>query len=472
MKVFASIYIGSYQIVMKVFEISRDKGATEIDCQRINSEMLHDVKRTGAVGLDTLNQVCRILNDMKHTFEMYKADDYMACVGAHITLAKNQHVVLEQIRLRTGLKVNVITNSEHRFLSYMAVASMPDFESYIEESCVLVDIGGARLQLTLFKDGKIVTTQQILLGSISVEDNLSRLDILNDGEDSVKEILTKELQVFTLMFLKDVRPRHLIILGSNVSAGYEGENKVFMSKKHGDILDHAIVETINPYEVFRPGIGVCDGMAYKYGYDVKWLRPTHDFNSDIISAAWSIADRYYSYRPHLKALETISCLIFDATKKYHNMGRRQRLLMSCIAILHDCGKYISIADSSDCSYAIIMSSEILGLTHKEREMIATTVAFNRNPLQSYEELSDRFTEEEYMVILKLLAILKVANALDRSHKQKVKNVNMTVRGQELIITIESNVSYTLEKSMFKEKADFFEAVFTIRPVLKEKRLEG
>ena len=154
-------------------------------------------------------------------------------------------------------------------------------------------------------------------------------------------------------------------------------------------------------------------------------------------------------------------------KKYHGMGKRQKVLIQCIAILHDCGKYISIAEAADCSYAIIMSSEILGLTHKERELIATTVEFNRKPVEPYENLSDRFTVEEYLIILKLLAILKVANALDRSHKQKIKNVSMKVKDRELVISIEANSSLALEKGLFKKNADFFADIFSIKPVLKE-----
>ena len=68
---------------------------------------------------------------------------------------------------------------------------------------------------------------------------------------------------------------------------------------------------------------------------------------------------------------------------------------------------------------------------------------------------------------KLLAILKVANALDRSHKQKIKDVSMRVKDNELFIYIEATSSLALEKGLFKKNADFFEDIFSIKPVLKE-----
>ena len=79
-----------------------------------------------------------------------------------------------------------------------------------------------------------------------------------------------------------------------------------------------------------------------------------------------------SYTPHIDALTQMATLIFDTMKKVHGLGRRERLLLQVAAILHDCGKYISFANGPSCSYDIIMASEIIGLTHKEREINCKT----------------------------------------------------------------------------------------------------
>jgi exopolyphosphatase/guanosine-5'-triphosphate,3'-diphosphate pyrophosphatase len=187
---------------------------------------------------------------------------------------------------------------------------------------------------------------------------------------------------------------------------FEVENDVYLDNENliepVVMLYKALGTTLKPEFVYAPGVSICEGIACNHAYSKKWLTASHDFDNDIVSAAWSIAKRYGSYQPHLKALFRLSSEIFDAMKKYHGMGKRERILIQCIAILHDCGKYISLSEASDCSYTIIMSSEILGLSHKERELIATTVQFNRKPVEPYENLSDRFTQEEYLIILKLL----------------------------------------------------------------------
>ena len=506
MKLFSAIYIGSYEIILKVFQVNKAKEVKEIDCLKEKSGIALDIYNTGSISFETTDHLCDVLKDMTKTLEMYQVKDYQVYVGSTIHQAKNDLFVLEQIKLRTGMSATVLSNSEHRFLSYQAVASLPRFSEMVEESAAIVDVGGASLQITLFVHGKIKTTQHIMMGAVTLRENIRRLSHAANYREQISQILYKELEVFCAMYLKDTKVKYLILLGDHVAAlagglGLSGEDKCMKADQYQELLGaerrgklteltgkmsllednqeliepffllhRAIAERISSKYVFVPGIAINEGIAYHYFYENKILKSPHDFDQDIVSAAWSISKRYGSYQPHLKALEKISLMIFDTMKKQHGMGKRERLLMRVVSILHDCGKYLSISEAADCSYTIIMSSEILGLTHREREMVANAVAFNRKQLVPYQEMADRFSQEEYMTIVKLLAILKVANALDRSHRQKFKEIRMSVRDSRLNIVVEASDSFVLEKGLFEEKADFFQEVFSIRLVLQERRV--
>lgn len=505
MKLFASIYIGTYETTLKVFEVVKQKGAKTIDVQKIQSDIIKDILSKGMILPETVDKLCRILNDMKRTIEGYKVDAFSVVAGPNIRQASNDLVVLEQIKMRTGFSPIVLSNSEQRFLGYQAVASTENFDELISDSAVLVDVGGVSLQITLFSKGKIITTQHLSLGTVSINENLRKLGSTSGNSlEQTYEMMYKELDVFKTMFLRDIEPKYMILFGVQVNSiterissfssksikteeyldclnkinrqyikRFDDSNDIYLDNENVIepvvMLYKALAETLNPAMVFAPGVSVAEGMMYNHSYQKKWLVSKHDFDNDIITAAWSIAKRYGSYQPHLKALYRLSGEIFEAMKKYHGLTKRHRVLMECIAILHDCGKYISLAEASSCSYTIIMASEILGLTHKERELIASTVEFNRKPVEPYDNMSDRFTQDEYLTILKLLAILKVANALDRSHKQKIKNVSMKVKDNELVINIEANSSLALEKGLFTKNASYFQEIFGIKPVLREKQ---
>ena len=78
--------------------------------------------------------------------------------------------------------------------------------------------------------------------------------------------------------------------------------------------------------------------------------------------------------------------------------------------------------------------------------------------------------QTYLCIAKLTAILRVATGLDRSHKEKFKDIVAVHRGEELILTVNTSYDITLEKGLFTPRAAFFEEIFSITPVIKQKRI--
>ena len=111
----------------------------------------------------------------------------------------------------------------------------------------------------------------------------------------------------------------------------------------------------------------------------------------------------------------------------------------------------------------------IGLSHLEREIVASTVRYNTRPLDPYERVADKMDVQSYMTAAKLAAILRVSNALDRSHKQKFSTIKVVLKNKELLITVETKDDIILEKGLLANKSDSFEAIFGIKPVLREKR---
>ena len=153
------------------------------------------------------------------------------------------------------------------------------------------------------------------------------------------------------------------------------------------------------------------------------------------------------------------------------MGSRERLLLQISALLHDCGKYISMGNVAECSYQIIMSTDIIGLSSLERKMIASAVRYNTSSFGDYEELQMMgagIDRESYIKIAKMTAILRLANAMDRSHCQKVKGIKTVLKDRELQMVMDSTQDISLELGLLNDKVAFFEEVFGIRLVLRRK----
>ena len=504
---FAAIYVGSYEVSLKIFEISGKKNIRTIDFIRSRVELGKDAFHDQAIGYELVDELCDVLLEFRHVMEGYRVDDYEAYAGPILRNTSNSLFILDQIERRTGICLKIVGNSEHRFLSYKCVASKPEFDRMISESAAVVNVGGGELQITLFVHGEVKTTQHLVLGTMRlaqlfIDGNL-RSDLI---KQQMKELIDKEMEVFKAQYYQNRTIKYLILTGEysvevmrrmdknldnmTVDAGKFSNYLKKLEKKESAqiaealnlsndsdmllspalILYRRIVETLAADAIWVPGIDISDGIVYDYALRHRYVKPMHDFDKDVISAANSLSKRYMSYSPHIDALVEMSTLIYDAMKKVHGMGKRERLLLQTAAILHDCGKYVSFANAPQCAYDIILSSEIMGLSHRDRVIVASIVKYNTYALDSYEEVSDVLDHEGYLTVAKCASILRVANAMDRSHKQKFKNVRAVVKEKQLIISIETADEMMLEKRMFGAKAGMFVNVFSIQPVIKEKRL--
>ena len=145
------------------------------------------------------------------------------------------------------------------------------------------------------------------------------------------------------------------------------------------------------------------------------------------------------------------------------------LLLTCIMTAGSFGTVVSASTEDQIAAAQAQKQEAqAGLAQAQANI--SSLESKKQELEAYEDVADRFTQKEYMTMVKLLAILKVANALDRSHRQKFKEIKMSVRKGKLDIVVESSDSIVLEKGLFEEKADFFEEIFSIRPQIRERRI--
>ena len=172
---------------------------------------------------------------------------------------------------------------------------------------------------------------------------------------------------------------------------------------------------------------------------------------------------------HNENVENICLKIFDTLKKCTNLTKRDRLILQIAAILHTCGSFISLKEIGENSFKIIMSTEIIGLSHKERVMVAYIVRYINTTFPKYAEIQDVFDRDNFVKITKLNAILRLSASMDKSHQQKFKDISVNLDNNTLTVTGKTLYDITLEQGMFKLNSDFFEELYGIKPILKQKK---
>lgn len=510
-KTFAAIDIGSFELVMSVYELSARHGIHEVEHVRHVITLGRDTYSQGKISYEHIDELCRKLTDFTQIMAVYRVEEYRAYATSAIREAQNNQIVLDQIHVKTGIKVQILSNSEERLLGYKAIASKEqEFNRIIQKGTAIVDVGFGSTQISLFDKDSLVSTQNLKLGTLRIHELLSQMHSdSTQVNEIIQEMADLEVTTFKKMYLKEHEVKNVIGTGEglryflNFLRNREDHSmksdrlttSEFMSLyerllllSHDDIEEafdiparyipllmpsiivyRQMLQITGAEMVWVPGVRLCDGIVAAYAHDKKILLLKHDFAEDILMASRNIAKRYQYNRRSCQVLESNVLKIFDSMKKYHGLGKRERLLLQIAAILQDCGKYISIKRHSSCSYNIIMSTEIIGLSHREREIVANVVRYATDDNFYYERTEGRLDKDFYLVIIKLTAILMAGRALDRSGRQKLRGIKTMIRDAMLIITADTAMDISLEKGALLEKAGFFEEVYGIRPVLKQKR---
>ena len=485
-RMFAAIDVGSFALELGIYEISDKTGIRNVEHIRHVIALGSDTFSEGKISYDLVDEMCRVLEKFTETMKMYRVKDYRAYATTAMREAKNSRIILDQIRVRTGLEVHIISNSEQRFISYKAVASKGgEFNQIIQKGTAIVDVGFGSAQISLFDKDSLVATQNLPLGSLRLRSQLAKIPASVDGHRlHIEEIVDNELITFRKMYLRDRQITNLIGIGDNIlylmrRLGIKGgENRVDSAAMHAfyDKLSQMTIDQIEENfgvnseyaALLLPAATVYTRILDITGAEMFWI--------PAIGICDGIAAEYAS---HNQVLEQYAMNIFDSTRRFHGLGDRERLLLQIAVTLHACGKFISMKNSNECGYTLIMSTEIIGLSHLEREIIANVVRYNIRDFdydmmqleteagQDLAGVSDRTAIT--ILIAKLTAILRLANSMDKTHKSKLIDCRMAVREGQLVITTGYKGDLALESASFEQKAAFFEEIFGIRPVLKQKR---
>ena len=506
-KTFAAINVGSNEISMKICEITPRKGARELDTVKTIIELGSDTYNKGYIEENNLNKLCDTLIKFRRKMKEYDVSDYRAYASSAVREAENASMIIERIKMCTDFDVQILSNSEQRFMNYKAfVATGMDVDVATHKNNALLDIGAGSLQISIFDRRNLVQTQNLPIGAVRIRDYLAKYGADTVAlENIMEEFVSNFIEEFRNLFINDKDIKSIIAIGDGIAnlkkVGPELKIVDKITRDQFRVLYHKVVETTPeilsekygvPYEratlmlpmaiiyqsfldnsraedIITPDVTFCDGIVADYMDKHGTLLIDKDFDEDIIASANSIAKKYKVNRRHTQNVMQNALDIFDSFKVIHGLGKRERLQLQIAAMLHSCGKFVNMNEGTMMSYHIIMSTEILGLSHKEREEIANIVKFNEYYLPSQTKAQVSLMTADYMKVAKLTSILRIADVLDKSHRQKIENMKFNCKDSVLTMTVDTLNDITLEAGVFRTKTELFRKVFGVKPVLKQKR---
>ena len=502
----AAIDIGASSIRMDVAEVTPQGELHLLDSLKKAVQLGKDTFTEGYISEESIRATCEALRDFKRIMDTYGVIRYRAVATSAVREASNSDTFLDRILLTTGLDVEVIDGSEENRLTYTAVLeSLRGGPDVSQGQTLLVEAGGGSADVTMLSSGELVQSGTFPLGSIRLragvgtaashaqEIRLLKAQIANIVT-TIRRTLSIQNAVHYVAFGGDVR------LAARIATGCNHEQKVFvlarekftefsdsLAKLSVDklvrqySLSYLDAETLVPamltYQALlsetQASSVIVSNATIRFGVLLDLMPATEkdrktSLSHQVLSAARSLGKKYQYDEGHAERVREMAELLFDSLKTEAGIQDSHRLYLQVAAILHDVGLFISSRSHHKHSHYLITQSDLFGLRRRDLEIIGNIARYHRRalPQQSHAPFV-ALDRDERMMVSKLGAILRVANALDKEHRWKLTELKIVVEANQVVLMAKNMSDLTMERLALASRSDFFAQVYGKKIVLRE-----
>jgi exopolyphosphatase/guanosine-5'-triphosphate,3'-diphosphate pyrophosphatase len=184
----------------------------------------------------------------------------------------------------------------------------------------------------------------------------------------------------------------------------------------------------------------------------------------------ALGRRFQFDEPHATQVARLALELYDRLEAVHRLPSRARRILEAAALLHDVGHAVAVQSHHKHTYYLVANADLPGFPDRERELVALVARYHRrsHPGRERRDL-EALSASELGLVRKLVAILRVADALDRSHQQPVRSVRTRVRRREVALRVGARGPIELELWDAAREAGLFQRVFGRRLDLSRTR---
>ena len=499
----AVIEIGTKGVRMRISQLVKSQPKT-LDRLEYPVSIDHDVFETGAISFDSLRELSSALSKFSDALLSYNIEKPKVVSGSALLEARNRALVVDQLKVRNNVDVTVLDSSQEKAYIFSELQKKLVNENSVQEGNTLIaHIGSGSIGLMVYDGSKAVYYQNVPMGALKLHDVLGNLRRKADGFHFILEEYMDT--VLNRMNVSGFEIKNLVLTGSQI----EQISKLCNSKSQGSVFHinteklkelYDSVRSLSAESIARrysitesqasllyTALFIYRGLMRFAPQAEEILSPPVDITESVmrytltpkadnewsiylrentISCAETTAAAFNCDMAHSQLISQYACKLFDKMKKVHGLDTSKRLILELAAILHSCGSYVSVRQHNRCTFDIIRGMDLFGLSSAEVlevAMVAGSVS-NYFNMEEEPELS-AVSQGEKIVISKLSAIFRLANAMDKSHLKKLRNIKMTLEDDRVLIRAESSYNTLLERWSFEESSRFFKDVFGLSPEL-------
>ncbi len=501
----AAIDIGSNSIHLIIARMDKAGQLEILDTEKLSVRLGQFLQADGNMSLEGQRRAVKTLSHMAKIASAYGA--IVRAVATHsFREARNHQQLMDEILLKTGVKIELIDGVEEARLVYLGMRYALPIENI---PCLGMDIGGGSTEIIVARGEQIKFVTSVKLGAVtltskhfsgknatptsikrlheyinlrleplgrSVANNSFKRAIASSG--TAKAIAVMHSRIFRKRDLidengyklpaKDVRalvgamerlktPKRIReVFGVDASradiilagaAIMEEVSRVF-SVKEWTITSFGLREGVI-VDSFRRMAGESVGRAR----DIRW------------ESVRQLAEQWRVDFAHSEAVRDLAVEVFDKLAGHLHPEQHEKAdwladrdLLRVAATLHEAGKFISQTSYHKHSYYLLNNGRIMGFTQDERHLIALVALHHRKAMPKFDQGElQGLHKPEFKRVEFLAGILRLAVALSRSRRRSVKGVSLRRKpAPELRIRLRDGADALVEMQQVEREQEALE----------------
>ncbi len=503
--------VGAHSIRLDIFEVTAGGRIDLLESLSRSVNLGHDVFRYGSVSPENLARLSRVMSDFSRKLDEYRVQVFRVVATSAIREAFNRELVVNRIRNDAHLNLEILEAPEEIKISFVAMRDLlrqrMDFD-HLSGICLI--IGAGSLLVSYFEGGLMRFSEEAPLGTIRLFDSYGSSGL--SVEQVIETLRSQDLgqRMYESVGLKPKQPISLIAMGASVRAltsriagiadsEWDEEDclmfepnavapalRRIMNSDPARLSDQLklseeesasltgcagiltfFLDEFNCKRFLSPGTTTRSALIHdliRQSRDPERL-PFHD---DLIAICDAIGRKYGYDESHSDQVAKLCGKLFNKLKRTFDFAPRSELLLEAAARLHDIGRFVDTRQHHKHTYYLISNTQLPGISAEELRIIATISRYHRKsvPKDSHQEYM-MLSADDKVTVLKLSAILRVADALDCSRRNRFEHMKLSLRGHVLSIIVPESGDFRPEQLHLDIKGGLFTQVFGLDLKIEE-----
>jgi exopolyphosphatase/guanosine-5'-triphosphate,3'-diphosphate pyrophosphatase len=492
----SAIDVGSNAMRMVIGEVDESAQVRTLENLRLPVRLGQDVFDKGYLEEKTIQQTEEAFLRFKQMAENYNIQQLRAVATSAAREAANSDLLVDRVVRASGIEIEIISGEEEARLIHLAVAHILNLKN---KRSLLIDIGGGSVEVTLSTGRHIISTDSYNMGTVRLLQKLNgseskhplgdlvrqyveaaRFRIERDLGDekvqicagtggNVEEIGRLRQKIFKAESDRFITREELAkLIGRLERMTYEERmQKLKLRADRADVILpasivlHLIAEEAGVKQIMIPNVGLKDGILLDMAESLsRNLRPRR--REQAWESALQMGRKYQFNEKHARLTARLAARLFEQSRQLHNLEDGNLHLLEIAALLHDIGHFINSADHDRHGFYLLNAQPLIGLRQREQNIVANLVRYHRKqPPSASDENFKSLPQKDRIIVIKLSALLRLADALDIGHMENVTDVTLKNAGTVWKLQVSGKKDQMLTKWAFDKRKPQFRDVFGV-----------